>query len=112
MVIDILEQLSEIITGYDIEVEKTSFNNRLAYEIKILDNKEEPIIVIGRPTPNDMSKYQAQMRTNILTATKNLYKSCYVSGDKELLNKDEYFISLVGAVSDIIERRKGHLSKL
>jgi len=112
MVIDVLEQLSELVTGFDIETDKVFINNRVCYKIKILDSDVEPTITIRRPNTGEMSKYQAQVKVNILTATKSLYKSCHIDGDKGLLDNDKYFLSLVSAISEIIERRTGHLSKL
>ena len=112
LLMETIEQLQELITGYPIEIEKTAKNNKLMYEIKILDEDIEPVFYVGRPKINDLSKYYADVENNFLVATKNLLKNLWVKGDKSILENDKYFLSTLSAVEKIMERRKGHLEKL
>lgn len=84
--------------------------NGTVYEIKVEDKKA----VLRKPTRQDLSYATAgsSQGKDGMKFSELLMKQCWIDGDREILEDDEYFLSALPKLESLTELKQAEIKKL
>jgi len=109
-------QLTDLINGYPILIEE---NFDMTQKIKIFKitivvkegDENNPVFKIRSPNIEMLGAYTQFVETSFIIATRELYKACWMEGDINILENNDYLVSAVNAMHKVMKRRTDAISK-
>jgi hypothetical protein len=74
-------------------------------------NIDEITAVFRKPSRSVISASMSQQNRNPLGAKETILRSCFLEGDKRILDDDDFFLSACTVVDEMIEIRMADLKK-
>lgn len=96
------------ITQTQIEDWKKKYGDVISYTV------EGKVGYFRKPTRQELSyaSIASNQMKDVIKYAETLLNSCWLAGDKEILDKDEYFIGAMGVVEALAEVKLGEVKKL
>lgn len=100
--------MAEKVTKTQIEDWKRKHGDVIAYTV---DDKEG---YFRKPTRQEISyaSVASNQMKDVIKYSETLMNSCWLGGDREILDKDEYFIGAMGVIEALAEVKVGEVKKL
>lgn len=73
---------------------------------------EDKVALFKKPSRQILGSASAYVSTDIIRYTEIVAESCFVDGDREIIDDDDYFISAMPQISELGENKKAELVKL
>lgn len=73
---------------------------------------EDKVALFKKPSRQVLGSASAYVSTDIIRYTEIVADSCFVEGDREIIEDDDYFISAMPQFSELGENKKAELVKL
>lgn len=73
---------------------------------------EDKIGLFKKPTRQILSMATALASSDPIGYIEKIAENCFVAGDRELLENDEYFLAIMPKVSELVETKTAALLKL
>lgn len=100
--------MAEKVTKTQIEDWKSKHGDVIAYTV---DGKEG---FFRKPTRQEISyaSVASNQMKDVIKYSETLMNSCWLGGDRDILDKDEYFIGAMGVIEALAEVKVGEVKKL
>lgn len=75
---------------------------------------EDKVAYFRKPTRQEISyaSVASNQMKDVIKYSETLMNSCFVGGDREILEKDEYFIGAMAVIEALAEVKTGEVKKL
>lgn len=96
------------ITQSQIEDWKKKHGDVIEYTV------EDKVAYFRKPTRQELSyaSIASNQMKDVIKYAENLMNSCWLGGDREILDRDEYFIGAMGIIEALAEVKTGEVKKL
>lgn len=96
------------ITKTTIESWKNQYGDVIQYTV------EDKVAYFRKPTRQEISyaSVASNQMKDVIKYSETLMNSCFVGGDREILEKDEYFIGAMAVIEALAEVKTGEVKKL
>lgn len=96
------------ITKTTIESWKKQHGDVIQYTV------EDKVAYFRKPTRQEISyaSVASNQMKDVIKYSETLMNSCFVGGDREILEKDEYFIGAMAVIETLAEVKTGEVKKL
>lgn len=96
------------ITKTTIESWKKQYGDVIQYTV------EDKVAYFRKPTRQEISyaSVASNQMKDVIKYSETLMNSCFVGGDREILEKDEYFIGAMAVIETLAEVKTGEVKKL
>lgn len=100
--------MAEQITQAMIDGWKKEYGTVISYTV---DGKEG---FFRKPTRQEISyaSIASNQMKDVMKYSETLMNSCWLGGDRDILDKDEYFIGAMGVIEALAEVKTGEVKKL
>lgn len=100
--------MNEKVTQTQIDDWKKKYGDVILYEV------EDKKAYFRKPTRQELSyaSIASNQMKDVIKYTETLMNSCWLGGDKEILDKDEYFIGAMTVIEALAEVKTGEVKKL
>lgn len=109
-------EMREVITKKIEELRQSTGNKRIQAIVIVGDEYDEKPMYVGyfkRPNTMQFSLWMNQAQKDPVVANKTLAQSCFISGDKEMVDDDDLFLyGTMPKIAMLIESRNADLVKL
>ena len=75
---------------------------------------EDKVAYFRKPTRQEISyaSVASNQMKDVIKYSETLMNSCFIGGDREILDKDEYFIGAMSVIEALAEVKTGEVKKL
>lgn len=96
------------ITQIQIEDWKKQHGDVVSYTV------EDKVGYFRKPTRQEISyaSVASNQMKDVIKYSETLMNACWLGGDREILDKDEYFIGAMGVIEALAEVKTGEVKKL
>lgn len=100
--------MAEQITQTQIEDWKKKHGDVVSYSV------DDKVGYFRKPTRQEISyaSVASSQMKDAIKYSETLMNSCWLGGDREILDKDEYFIGAMGVIEALTEVKVGEVKKL
>ena len=100
--------MAEMITQKQIDDWKKAHGDVIAYAV------DDKVGYFRKPTRQEISyaSVASNQMKDVIKYSETLMNSCWLGGDREILDRDEYFIGAMGVIEALAEVKVGEVKKL
>lgn len=98
-----------------VEVTQTQINDWKKKHGEIVSyTVENKVAYFRKPTRQEISyaSVASNQMKDVIKYSETLMNSCFIGGDREILDKDEYFIGAMSVIEALAEVKTGEVKKL